>query len=152
MCFLIGFVALLAVFAQDAPELLNQGVQAYKSGRYAEATDAFQKVVDLNPTDVTARLYLATALMSQYVPGAVSPENRDFPQRAKAEFREVLRLHHNNKIAINSLASLSYQEAHPEEYRRDVEQADQWVQKALDTKRAKVQASGTPALRSGDHD
>ncbi len=96
-------------------------------------------------------------------------------QRAKAEFREVLRLDPNNKIAINSLASVSYIEHGianldktleidpqyndamvymnllireradlrdtPEDYRRDVEQADQGVQKALDTKRVKVQSA-----------
>jgi len=135
MRFLIVFVGLLAVFGQDARELLSQGVQAYKSGRYAEAADAFQKVVNLDPTDVTARLYLATALMSQYIPGAVSPENREFAQRAKAEFREVLRLEPNNEIAINSLASLSYQEAQgmPDLSQKipKLDEAAAWYQRAL---------------------
>ena len=100
-----------AALGQDAREVLNEGVQAYKSARYAEATAAFEKAVGLNPADVTARLYLATALMSQYVPGAQSAENSEFARRTEAEFQEVLRLDPNDKTALASLASLNYQEA-----------------------------------------
>lgn len=107
----ILFVFSLVALAQDSRELMNQGVQAYKSGKYVEAVTVFEKAVDLNPSDVNARLYLATALMSQIVPGATSPENTAVAQRAEAEFQEVLRLDPNDKTALASLASLSYQQA-----------------------------------------
>lgn len=109
-------VAILSVFSlvalgQDARELMNQGIEAYKRAKYVEAVTAFQKAVDLNPSDVNARLYLATALISQFVPGATSPENTALARRAEGEFQEVLRLDPNEKTALASLASLSYQEA-----------------------------------------
>jgi cytochrome c-type biogenesis protein CcmH/NrfG len=46
---------------------LNQGVQAFRSARYPDAVLAFQRAVDLDPSSLNARLYLATAYMQQYV-------------------------------------------------------------------------------------
>ncbi|MCZ2146711.1 MAG: tetratricopeptide repeat protein, partial [Bryobacterales bacterium] len=51
-----------------ARDQLNRGVQAYKGAKYAEAVEHFKTSVDLDPTFPTARLYLATAYMSQYNP------------------------------------------------------------------------------------
>jgi TonB family protein len=102
---------LIPVLAQDSRELLNQGVQAYKSARYSEAAQMFQRIVDSNPADVTARLYLGTAIMSQYIPGAASAENLEIARRAESEFQEVLRIDPNDKTALASLASLTYQQA-----------------------------------------
>src|SRR5258708_2435136 len=89
----------------------EKGVQAYKEGRYQEAVDVFQQAVGRNPNNVNARLYLGSALMAQYIPGADSPENADFARRAETEFDLVLRLDPNNQTALLSRASLSYQEA-----------------------------------------
>src|SRR5258708_3990877 len=72
--------------AQDARTWLNQGVAAFKNAQYAEAVAAFEKAVNLAPGDTTARLYLGTAYMQQYIPGAQSPENLAMAQRAEAEF------------------------------------------------------------------
>ena len=49
---------------------LNKGVREYKSAKYAEAVKFFQKAIELDPDFTTARLYLATAYMSQWIPGA----------------------------------------------------------------------------------
>ncbi len=112
MRWLAIFLAMtLALIAQDSRELFNQGVQAYKNARYAEAADAFQKVVDLSPNDIAARLYLAQALLSQYVPNAQPTENTELAVRAKAEFQEIVRRDPTQKIAVSALASLTYQEA-----------------------------------------
>jgi len=54
---------------------LNQGVQAFKSAQYPEAVEHFKTAVELDPNFPTARLYLATAYMQQYIPGSISPEN-----------------------------------------------------------------------------
>jgi TonB family protein len=94
------------VFAQDAKELINRGVQAFKSARYQDAVAAFQKAVDADPSSTTARLYLATAWMQQYIPGAESPENRNIFQHAETEFRAVLAMVPGDKVALASLASL----------------------------------------------
>jgi hypothetical protein len=48
---------------------LNKGVQAFKSAKYTQAVDHFKEAVQLDPNNPNARLYLATAYMSQYIPG-----------------------------------------------------------------------------------
>src|SRR5690348_14377695 len=60
----------------DARGWLNVGVQAYRSARYADAVEDFRKAVELDPSNVNAHLYLATAEMNLYVPGYELPENR----------------------------------------------------------------------------
>ncbi|HEX6895369.1 MAG TPA: hypothetical protein VF146_08855 [Bryobacteraceae bacterium] len=93
---------------------LNRGVQAYKSAKYTDAVDYFKEAVALDPTNVNGRLYLATAYMSQYIPGAGSPENLQVAKQAKDEFMKVLDKDPNDKTALASLASLSYQQAQGE--------------------------------------
>lgn len=90
---------------------LNKGIEAYKSARYQEAAEAFQKAVELNPSGVQPHLYLASAWMAQYVPGADSPENAEMAAKAEVEFKRALELNPNNETALESLASLSYQRA-----------------------------------------
>ena len=90
---------------------LNKGVQAYKNAKYADAVEFFKQSVALDPANTNGRLYLATAYMSQYIPGAESPENLQFAKSAKEEFMRVLSTDANDKTALASLASLSYNEA-----------------------------------------
>src|SRR4051812_48341971 len=83
---------------------LNTGVQAFKNAQYAEAVESFKRAVDLDPDFPTARLYLATAYMQQYIPGAESPENKQMAQAAHEQFQKVLDQNPNDKIAIASVA------------------------------------------------
>lgn len=111
-----GLVIVLAIASYGCEKLqardnLNKGVQAYKSAKYAEAADYFTKSVELDPTFPTARLYLATAYMSQYIPGAESDDNRKMYQMAKDNFLKVLEQSPGDKIAVASLASLAYSQA-----------------------------------------
>src|SRR6266852_1155412 len=95
---LVVLLSALTLTAQDSStgadwrRWLNRGVEAYKSARYQEAVEYFQKSVDLKPTEVSPHLYLATALMSQYIPGAESPENLSLARNAEAQFNIVLQL------------------------------------------------------------
>ena len=103
-CILLAF----ALTAQTDPKIwINNGVQAFKSARYPEAVAAFQKAVDLDPSSTTARLYLGTAYMQQFIPGAESPENREVWQKAADEFQRVLSRESWNKVALSSLGSLN---------------------------------------------
>jgi tetratricopeptide (TPR) repeat protein len=90
---------------------INKGIQSYKGARYSDAVEFFKEAVDLDPTNVNGRLYLATAYMSQYIPGAESPDNMQLAKQAKEEFIKVLENHPNDTTALASLASLSYQQA-----------------------------------------
>ena len=109
----IVLVALLSTGCDKlkSRDRLNRGVQAYKSGRYADAVVYFKGAVELDPENVNGRLYLATAYMTQYIPGADSPDNNKLAQSAKDEFMRVLEKHPTDPTALASLASLAYQQA-----------------------------------------
>jgi TonB family protein len=135
----LAVVSLLAqnnLQSADGQNWLNQGIQAYRNARYQEAIDAFQKAVDLNPANVSAHLYLATAYMSSYIPGATSPENSAKAERAETEFQRVLQLEPNDRIALASLASLYYQESlatqDQDEKLRKLDQSQDWYKKLTD--------------------
>jgi tetratricopeptide (TPR) repeat protein len=113
---LVAGIGALILFATGCDKLrsrdaLNHGVQAYKGAHYTEAVDYFKTAVQLDPENTMPRLYLATAYMSQYIPGAVSPENVQLADRAKSEFMKVLEKNPSDTTALASLASLSYQQA-----------------------------------------
>ena len=74
-----------------ARDLLNKGVNAFKNGQYDEAIEDFKQAKELDPTLMNARLYLATAYASQYIPGAPSDANTRLGNQAIAEFKDVLR-------------------------------------------------------------
>src|SRR3954469_9451943 len=92
---------------------LNKGVSAYKNAKYSDAVSFFQEATELDPKNPNARVYLATAYMMQWIPGAVSPENVQFATKAKDEFGKVLSQDANNSVALASLASLAFNEADP---------------------------------------
>src|SRR6202035_4158517 len=109
-------IGLLVLFGTGCNKLksrdaLNHGVQAYRGAKYADAVEFFKTAVQLDPGNLNGRLYLATAYMSQYIPGAESPENLQLVKQAKEEFMRVLEKDQNDKTALVSLASLCYQQA-----------------------------------------
>ncbi len=108
----VFFLILGSALGQDTWNAwLQEGVNAFKGGRYRDAAAAFQKSVDLNPSAVEPRLYLATAWMNQYIPGADSPGNLESASNAERGFLAVLDLDAKNVTALESLASLKYLEA-----------------------------------------
>ncbi|MBM3814171.1 MAG: tetratricopeptide repeat protein [Acidimicrobiia bacterium] len=110
---LISVAALLLVSATGCTQLkardqLNKGVHAFKLAKYAEAVEHFRTATELDPEFHTARLYLATAYMSQYIPGADSPENLEMAKNAFDEFNKALEKSPNDTVAIASIASLFF--------------------------------------------
>jgi tetratricopeptide (TPR) repeat protein len=91
-----------------ARDLLNRGVQAYKDGQFDAAIEDFKQAKDLDPHLVSARLYLATAYATQYIPGAPSDDNNRLGQQAIQEFQEVLQSDPTNLSAIDGIGSLLY--------------------------------------------
>ncbi len=86
------FAALVAVQGcakLQARDLLNKGVQAYKGGQFDAAIEDFKRSKDLDPSLLNARLYLATAYSSQYIPGAPSDENVRMGQQAISESTDL---------------------------------------------------------------
>jgi tetratricopeptide (TPR) repeat protein len=94
-----------------ARDLLNKGVASFKNAQFDAAVEDFKQAKELDPDLVNARLYLATAYASQYIPGAPSEENMRHGQEAIAEYKDVLDKDPNNLSAIDGLASIQYQMA-----------------------------------------
>ena len=94
-----------------ARDLLNKGVAAFKEAQFDKAVEFFKEAKDLDPDLMNARLYLATAYASQYIPGAPSNENKQHGDAAIAEYKSVLEKDPNNLSAIDGLASILYQMA-----------------------------------------
>ena len=94
-----------------ARDMLNKGVQAYKNGQFDTAIEDFKQAKELDPQLLNARLYLATAYASQYIPGAPSEENVRKGQQAIDEFQSVLRIDPKNLSAIDGIGSILYQMA-----------------------------------------
>jgi tetratricopeptide (TPR) repeat protein len=92
-----------------ARDLLNKGVAAFKNGQSDAAIEDFKRAKEADPELLNARLYLATAYASLYIPGAPSAENLARGQQAVAEFKEVLDKDANNLSAIDGIGSILFQ-------------------------------------------
>jgi len=114
---------------------LNKGVAAYRSAKYADAVEYFKEAIALDPTNPNAGVYLATAYMMQWIPGAESPENAEFASKAKAEFLKVLDKDAGDKVALAYLASLAYNSAQsmtPDKKLEALNEAIMWYRKLID--------------------
>ncbi len=113
---------------------LNRGVQFYKAAKYPDAIENFKMAIQLDPSNPNARLYLATAYMTQWIPGADSPDNVAMANAARNEFMTVLKQDPKDKTALASLASLNYNEAQslsPEAKAKKFDEATEWYRKLI---------------------
>ena len=123
-------IAALAILASTgcqqlkARDNLNKGVQAYKNAKYPEAVAFFQKAVELDPSFKTTHLYLATAYMSQYIPGAESPENMRMAENAYNGFQNVLKLDPKDETSTAYIAKLYFDQ-------KKMDQAVEWNKKLI---------------------
>jgi tetratricopeptide (TPR) repeat protein len=100
---LAGTVGCTKLKARDQ---LVKGIEAFKSGKYEEAVNYFQKSVALNPADPTCRLYLATAYSYEVVPDLDTPENLATAKKAIDGFNAVLADNPNDLDALRQVASI----------------------------------------------
>lgn len=108
-----------------ARDNLNKGVNAFRSAQYTAAADDFKTAIDLDPNLPSARLYLATAYMQQWVPGSEAPDNVRLMNSALEEFQTSLNTNLDDKnklIAMQSLASIYFQ-------KKDFAKAADWYKK-----------------------
>jgi tetratricopeptide (TPR) repeat protein len=91
-----------------ARDELNKGVAAYRDGKYDAAIEYFKDAKDNDPSLTNARLYLATAYATQYIPGAPSAENIHMGEQAVKEFQDVLSADPNNIPAIDGIGSILF--------------------------------------------
>ncbi len=136
-----AFAALLVLAAGvsgcsklKARDLLNKGVAAYKNAQYDTAIEDFKEAKELDPQLMNARLYLATAYASQYIPGAPSDQNVRLGNQAVAEFKEVLSIDDKNLSAIDGIGSILFQMAGTPYDPKKFEESKSYHQKHIDLK------------------
>src|SRR5712671_4700051 len=117
-----------------ARDLLNKGVAAFKNGLYDTAVEDFKQAKDLDPALIVARLYLATAYATQYIPGAPSEQNVHLGTAAVNEFKEVLQIDPNNISAINGVGSILFQMAGTPYDPKKFEESKSYHQKHIEQK------------------
>ncbi len=106
-----GVLALFSSVGCDklkARDQLNKGVKAYKDNHYEQAIDHFQEAVRLDPALINARMYLATAYVSQYIPGLDSSENLRTAQQAIDEYQKVIDANPSRDQKVNSAKGIAY--------------------------------------------
>jgi tetratricopeptide (TPR) repeat protein len=117
-----------------ARDLLNKGVAAFKGGQYDTAIEDFKQAKDLDPDLMNARLYLATAYASQYIPGAPSDQNMRLGTQAVNEFKEVLEKDPVNISAIDGVGSILFQMAGTPYDPKKFEESKTYHQKHIEQK------------------
>jgi TonB family protein len=106
---LILALVVASLAAQDPVDFrgwFDRGVREFEQARYTEAVTALERAVAIEPSDITAQFYLASAHMRQLVPGAESAGNSRLAEAARTHFLRVLEIEPRNKIALASMASL----------------------------------------------
>jgi len=73
-----------------ARDQLNKGVKAFKDNKFEEAIEKFNNAVNYDPKLLNARMYLATAYSSQYVPGSDNAENMQVGNQAIEQYKKVI--------------------------------------------------------------
>ncbi len=136
-----AFVALVILAAGvsgcsklKARDLLNKGVAAYKNAQYDTAIEDFKEAKDLDPQLMNARLYLATAYASQYIPGAPSDQNVRLGTQAVNEFKDVLSIDDKNISAIDGIGSILFQMAGTPYDPKKFEESKSYHQKHIELK------------------
>jgi len=97
-----------------ARDNLNKGVKAFTEQKYDAAAQFFEKTVEMDPEFEMARMYLATAYTSQFVPGSTDPKSEEMAQKGIVTFKQIVDntkdpASDNVKNAMLSIASLYYQ-------------------------------------------
>jgi len=91
-----------------ARDELNKGVRAYKMAQFDTAIEHFKRAIENDPSLLNARVYLATAYASQYVPGHPSAENRRLGETAIRAFENVLEYDPQNVVSLSYIAMMYF--------------------------------------------
>jgi len=73
-----------------ARDYLNKGVSQFSNQKFDAAAQLFEKSLELDPSFEIARMYLATAYMSQFIPGSTDPRSERMANLAIETFKQVV--------------------------------------------------------------
>lgn len=87
-----------------AKNALNEGAQAYRAGKFAEAQQKFEYALELDPDQKNAPVFIARSIQQQYRPGVDTPENLAKAAAAIEAYKKVLANDPTNEDAYNAVA------------------------------------------------
>lgn len=97
MILAVVFLSSLGCGKLIAKDRLNEGTRAYNKGNYVQAEKLFQESIEASPDFPQARLYFASAVRAQFVPGSDSDENKKIGQKAIDAYLKVIETNQNQR-------------------------------------------------------
>jgi tetratricopeptide (TPR) repeat protein len=113
----IGATAILALFVAAgagctlinkvrAKSELNETARAYRDGHFEEAEQHAKRALYFDPTNMTARIFVARVIHQQYKPGVELPANVKKARDAIDAYKRVLEMDPNNEEAYKAISVL----------------------------------------------
>jgi tetratricopeptide (TPR) repeat protein len=99
---------LIPAQSQSYDEELRLGIRAYQNNQYDDAMQHFRRATELDPSQVLGHMYLATALVSQYIPGVEDPDNLRLAEQAIEEYQHVVDSGAETTAKLNSSKGIAY--------------------------------------------
>jgi tetratricopeptide (TPR) repeat protein len=113
----IGATAILALFVAAgagctlinkvrAKNELNETARTYREGHFEEAEQHAKKALSYDPTNKTARIFIARVIHQQYKPGIDAPDNVAKAREAIEAYKKILEMEPNNEEAYKAISVL----------------------------------------------
>jgi tetratricopeptide (TPR) repeat protein len=113
----IGATAILALFVAAgagctlinkvrAKNELNETARAYKEGHFEEAEQHARRALSFDPTNKTARIFIARVIHQQYKPGVDQPDNVQRARDAIEAYKRILEIEPGNEEAYKAISVL----------------------------------------------
>jgi tetratricopeptide (TPR) repeat protein len=104
----LSFAAAAQTQPATSASELQMGIEAYKNAHYEDAIQHFERATELDPNNVPAHMYLATACASQYIPSVDLPDNDALAERAIDHYQHVLDSDAGSDPKLNSAKGIAY--------------------------------------------
>jgi tetratricopeptide (TPR) repeat protein len=104
----LSLLFVIPAHAQSYESELRLGVVAYKNARYEEAIAHFRKATELDPTQINAHVYLATAFTGQYIPGVQTDDNRHYAEGAIEQYKIILDFDAPQETKLSSAKGIGF--------------------------------------------
>jgi tetratricopeptide (TPR) repeat protein len=108
LALLLAVLTLAGCNKLKARDELNKGVRAYKGAQFDTAIEHFKRAIEADPQLINARIYLAIAYASRFVPGSPLEENKRMGSAAIEAFQDVLKHDPHNVTSLSYIASLQF--------------------------------------------
>lgn len=113
----IGATAILALFVAAgagctlinkvrAKNELNETARTYREGHFEEAEKHAKKALSYDPTNKTARIFIARVIHQQYKPGIDAPDNVAKAREAIEAYKKILEMEPNNEESYKAISVL----------------------------------------------